>query len=239
MKKNLKLIALLAGAVLTIGSLTACGNSDKQESSETENIKTSETTVDTADWSLPTELTENLFDYQFQAGGSVLSSPITLRHLKEAGWKSDESKHTAFNPDAEYALDFEKDGVKISVLAKNNTADTVNDRLSDEGSALIDVENISCFSKLNTEPIVLPKNIAANMSTKDDLVSAYGEPNEREDQFAPNGGSLTGYVYYYWEDTSKTSHKDVSRYIGITVEKNDDGKFVVVGVTLHNDKDER
>ena len=239
MKKNLKLIALLAGAVLTVGSMTACGNSKTESENSQKNIKTSETVVSEADWSLPTELSDNLFDYQFQVGGTVLSSPITLRHLKEAGWTSDESKHVAFNPDAEYAIDFQKDNVKISVLAKNNTDEEVTDRLSDEGSALIDAENISCNTKLNDEPILLPKDIAAGLSTKDDVTAAYGEPNEKGEQFAPNGGKLTGYIYYYWEDTSKTSYKDVSKYVAVTVEKNDDGKFVVTGVTLHNDKDEK
>lgn len=214
----------------------ACSDSGKEtEHSDDNSISV---TVQEIDYSLPTELTDNLFDYRVQIGEDILVVPMTLRHLKEAGWTSDETKYPTLVGGSDCAIDFKKDNELTTIHVRNNN-ENQQDRLTDEGAAHLTVESAFCNANpaLNTKPIVLPKGITSGVSKAEDVVAAYGEPQEIEEQYGAMGGSLCGYVYAYYEGEKLDSYKDADRYVAISIgyygDKVKKSDWTVTSVQLH------
>ena len=226
-----KVFAIMAAVMVLAVSLAGCGNDKRAENSDVQNTQE-------ANYSLPTELTDDLFDYRVQIGEDVLIAPMTLRHLKEAGWTSDEEKYPKISSGADYPIDFEKNNELITVHVKNNTSDTV-ERLTDKGAAQITVESVGCSANpnINTKPVRLPKGITSGVSTIDDVVAAYGEPQNIEEQYAVGGGNRCGYVYIYYEGEKLDNYKNADRYMAISIgyfgDKVKEKEWTVTGVQLH------
>lgn len=254
------LVLSLSSAMVGCGNSGSSGDSTASNSSEAGETSTASTTDSTAteegseaeteqqavsyDTSLPTELTDNLFDYRMQVGDDVFVLPMTLLQLRSAGWdgkyptmrlddaeESIEAVGVGWEP---WSMDFKKDSLLVTTHITNHT-DTVAECLTDEGAARIDVEYIQAFAKLNDQPIVLPKGITSGVSTEEDVIAAYGEPTDIEKKKS-DSGRLTGYVYYYYEGEKQDNIKDVDKYIWINITNGENDStgtpFTVQGVGM-------
>ena len=240
------MIAILV-AVCVCGSFVGCGSGSTDNDAASNNDEFSDSTANdpsdknadteaqgqtdteiVVNFSLPTELSDNLFDYQMQVGDTLFSFPLTLGHLHKAGWTNDEDRYPSIYADGSeeiitalgagretpYSMDFIKEDGLITTHLANNT-DTSAECFTDEGASRIDVEYLQGVTRFNAKPILLPKGITSGVSTKEDVIAAYGEPTDKEE-------SRDEYIYYYYEGEKQDSIKDVDKYIRIAICHGDD-----------------
>lgn len=241
MKRNFK--SMIAGviAVCMCIPMAGCGNIKDSEVNNNSANNSSDTQSDEkdtqeADYSFPTELTDDLLDCCIQIGDDVLTVPTTLRHMHQAGWKNEDDRYPKIHVDgadettvamgvdwdSPWSMEMSKSGSTIGVSMMNYT-DTIAECFTDEGAARIDIEVLSCHARDNADKtIVLPKGITVNVSTAEDVVAAYGEPKEIKEDFGLNGGGLEGYYYVYYEGKTLENSNDADCCVSLYISSQDD-----------------
>lgn len=215
--KKFRILTLITAALLTVTIFTACGkkNSSTKDSSVNTANSTDDTGKKTAD-ALPTELTDNLYDYRVKVGDDVFTVPISLAALQNADWSK--SRDLAkLSAGGVFDLDYKKDKTEERTLAAiriENSTDKERDLSADADK--IDVTSIAVSSKWNDVPILLPKGIEVGVATTDDVATAYGEPKEVQELYASGGGNRDGYIYSYYQDDSAQTYKDADAYVCLT-----------------------
>lgn len=152
---------------------------------ENENIETTETgeigteaieTVETIETvsDMPSELSENLYDYQISIDEIVYSIPIWFSDLEALGWKYYGDSTDTLSPN-QYtnSQQWKKNGISIYTRFANLSEDAVN--ISDSMVAGIIIEK-SDLSDNDCE-ILLPGGIQLGVSNADDVREAYEEPS--------------------------------------------------------------
>lgn len=236
--KKFRILTLITAALLTVTVFTACGK--KNSSTKDSSVNTANSTDDTgkkvAD-ALPTELTDNLYDYRIKVGDDVFTVPVSLEALQNADWSKSRELAT-LSAGGVFDLDYKKDKTEERTLAAiriENSTDKERD-LSTEADK-IDVTSITASKKWNDVPILLPKGIEVGISTTDDVATAYGEPKEVKELYATGGGNRNGYIYFYYEDASAQTYKDADVYVHLTFSLGEgenymNGKYFLEGVTI-------
>ncbi len=150
---------------------------------------------------LPTELSDDLYSYQVSINGEVYQFPMWAKDFKALGWTytgtaTEEDKLASY----EYisAEKWEKDGVEVYTTLANLT---MNSLAYDE--AMVAGMDFDKYYMADCDwEIVLPKGITRGVSTKEDVLNAYGEPDDEYD------GSL------YWNATYETdTYSEVEIYV--------------------------
>lgn len=124
--------------------------------------------------SAPSELSGNLYDFQISMDGMVYQFPMWFKDFEALGWNYTEDASYLLMPN-KYSLEYwKKDGFKTSTKLINLTINgaTMN-------NCLVAGINISdyYFDECDWE-ILLPGGIQYGVSTKDDVIAAYGEPSD-------------------------------------------------------------
>ena len=163
-------------------------------------------------FSFPTELTDNLYDCRVKVGDKVYCVPCTLKAFLDEGFAESSGSTSVTLESAtdgiitSFSSNFSNSeaGSYISVDYRNTSAEKIN-ALSEEGSAVCLVTSLMCNEQFNKVSIELPKSIKAGESTKDDVIAAYGEPKEIENND----------TFIYYEGDKAEDYKELSKYISL------------------------
>lgn len=236
-----KAILTIAMAICMCGAMVGCGDSSSTGSNDkTGNSASSSDNKKTVD-ALPTELTDNLYDYRIKVGDDVFTVPVSLEALQNADWSKSRELAT-LSAGGVFDLDYKKDKTEERTLAAiriENSTDKERDLSADADK--IDVTSIAVSSKWNDVPILLPKGIEVGVATTDDVATAYGEPKEVQELYASGGGNRNGYIYSYYQDASAQTYKDADAYVRLTFALGEgenfiDGKYILETVTIRKKK---
>lgn len=196
MKKKLVILALLMAFVM---SCTACGGGvvgmlakdDKEPVTDTQNEveedieevveeeeEEEETSKPSGTVNTPSELSDDLYSFQVSVEGTVYQFPMWASDFAALGWTFD---GTADGTLASYEYTVAESWVKDDVEVYTTLANMTMNTLAYEDAAVAGIE----FSKWNLEncdwEIILPKGIQYGVSTRDDIIAAYGEPSYEYD----------------------------------------------------------
>lgn len=232
-----KAILAMVMAICMTSAMVGCGNSSSGGNDDKTTNSASSSDKKVAD-ALPTELTDNLYDYRVKVGNDVFTVPISLAALQNADWSKKSSDLAKLSAGGVYDLDYKKDKTEERTLAAiriENSTDKERDLSADADK--IDVTSIAVSSKWNDVPILLPKGIEVGISTTDDVATAYGEPKEVQELYASDGGNRDGYIYSYYQDDSAQTYKDADAYVRLTFALGEgenfiDGKYFLETVTI-------
>ncbi len=144
---------------------------ETEEETETETETEAETREPAA--SIPSELSDDLYDFQVSIDGTVYQFPMWYSDFEAMGWTylGDKSMTLASN---EYTFgdEWEKDGLTIDVQMLNLSMNTVDMTKSLVAGISFDKWNMEDFNA----DVILPGGIQYGVSTTDDIIAAYGEP---------------------------------------------------------------
>jgi len=163
-----KLLALLLAFTCVI-SLGGCATTDKSTSGSE-------------------KLSDDLLSFQVSIDGTVHQFPMPASDFKALGWTYEDDESQTLSPNQTTTLgSWEKDDISLSVKMANPTSDTVTtDECIITGISLDSYD----FEECNWD-IILPKNIQLNVSSKEDIIAAYGNPTRESD--------LSGYYFLTYE----------------------------------------
>ena len=198
MKKKLVILTLLMAFAM---SCTACGGGlagmlskeDKepasapvQDETEIDEIEVEEeieeveeeTSKPSGTVNTPSELSDDMYSFQVSIDGTVYQFPMWASDFAALGWEFDGTEDgTLASYEYTVAESWVKDGVEVYTCLANLTMNS----LAYEDAMVAGIE----FDKWNMEDcdweIILPKGIKYGVSTRDDIIAAYGEPSYEYD----------------------------------------------------------
>ncbi len=223
MKKKLVILALLMAFVM---SCTACGGGivgmlskdDKEPASnpvqdeiddveieeeieevEEEEEEEEETTKPSGTVNTPSELSDDIYSFQVSIDGTVYQFPMWASDFAALGWEFDGTPDgTLASYEYTVAETWVKDGVEVYTVLANLTMNT----LAYEDAMVAGIE----FDKWNMEDcdweIILPKGVQYGVSTREDIIAAWGDPTSEYD------GSM-----YYNMTYEYDSYQEIDLYV--------------------------
>lgn len=223
MKKKLVILALLMAFVM---SCTACGGGivgmlskdDKEPASnpvqdeiddveieeeieevEEEEEEEEETTKPSGTVNTPSELSDDIYSFQVSIDGTVYQFPMWASDFAALGWEFDGTPDgTLASYEYTVAETWVKDNVEVYTTLANLTMNT----LTYEDAMVAGIE----FDKWNMEDcdweIILPKGVQYGVSTRDDIIAAWGDPTSEYD------GSM-----YYNMTYEYDSYQEIDLYV--------------------------
>ncbi len=223
MKKKLVVLALLMAFVM---SCTACGGGivgmlskdDKEPASnpvqdeiddveieeeieevEEEEEEEEETTKPSGTVNTPSELSDDIYSFQVSIDGTVYQFPMWASDFAALGWEFDGTPDgTLASYEYTVAETWVKDNVEVYTTLANLTMNT----LTYEDAMVAGIE----FDKWNMEDcdweIILPKGVQYGVSTRDDIIAAWGDPTSEYD------GSM-----YYNMTYEYDSYQEIDLYV--------------------------
>lgn len=220
MKNKLVILALLMAFVM---SCTACGGGivgmlskdDKEPASnpvqdeiddveieeEIEEVEEEEeeTTKPSGTVNTPSELSDDIYSFQVSIDGTVYQFPMWASDFAALGWEFDGTPDgTLASYEYTVAETWVKDGVEVYTNLANLTMNT----LAYEDAMVAGIE----FDKWNMEDcdweIILPKGVQYGVSTRDDIIAAWGDPTSEYD------GSM-----YYNMTYEYDSYQEIDLYV--------------------------
>ena len=217
MKNKLVILALLMAFVM---SCTACGGGivgmlskdDKEPASnpvqdeiddveieeEIEEVE-EETTKPSGTVNTPSELSDDIYSFQVSIDGTVYQFPMWASDFAALGWEFDGTPDgTLASYEYTVAETWVKDNVEVYTTLANLTMNT----LTYEDAMVAGIE----FDKWNMEDcdweIILPKGVQYGVSTRDDIIAAWGDPTSEYD------GSM-----YYNMTYEYDSYQEIDLYV--------------------------
>ena len=223
MKKKIVILALLMAFVM---SCTACGGGivgmlskdDKEPASnpvqdeiddveieeeieevEEEEEEEEETTKPSGTVNTPSELSDDIYSFQVSIDGTVYQFPMWASDFAALGWEFDGTPDgTLASYEYTVAETWVKDNVEVYTTLANLTMNT----LTYEDAMVAGIE----FDKWNMEDcdweIILPKGVQYGVSTRDDIIAAWGDPTSEYD------GSM-----YYNMTYEYDSYQEIDLYV--------------------------
>lgn len=157
---------------------------ESEESEETGNEDVDETVVTGKDQSektsveMPEELSDNLYDFQIAMDGQVYQFPMWFDDFEALGWEYlGDRTEVLYANEYLYAEPWQKDGVTIYTSIANLSLNAI---APEEGQVC--GLNFDDYQMRNCDwKIELPKGIAFEESTREDILKAYGEPTDEYD----------------------------------------------------------
>lgn len=155
---------------------------------------------------------EGIYSYQVTIDGELYQFPMWFSEFEAKGWAYKEDATEKLKPNVyDSYLTWEKDGVKVYTTLYNLTINTALMNQCAVAGMEIDRYDIK-DSKMTLE---LPMGIVFGVSTKEDIIAAYGVPTREYD-----GESFWQLTYQkeYHERVELTIHKDNGVLSGISIE---------------------
>lgn len=182
MKK--KIVVLLCGCMMA-ATLAACGNSgtdvEVAVSSETEvkqeSTSQEESTASTEE-AEQAVLSDDLYSYQVSVDGTVYQIPMWYEEFAALGWEDREDNTVTLesNRESQYSNIWKKGDTTVHTTFCNMAANT---------APYSECEIIGItFNRVNMKDdmeVILPKGIQMGVSTREDIIAAYGEPDSESE----------------------------------------------------------
>lgn len=136
-------------------------------------------------------LSDNLFDFQFQIEGTVYQVPMWYSEFVRLGWEYQGDENEKISPNSQQMLygSFEKDGIMVYCGVYNYGINSVP--VKDCMITVIYIDE--GYQDVIDPSIMLAGGIALGVSTTEDIIAMYGEPSSLYE-----GGYSTS-LYYYRE----------------------------------------
>lgn len=214
MKK--KILAVSLATVFAL-SMTACGkkvpaNQETPESTveatiETETTVEAETTEETPDIkpaaNVPGELSDDIYSFQVSVNGTVHQFPMWFSDFEALGWTYAEDDLDAMLTSNQYSPSerWERDGVTVYAELANLSMNSI--ALKDAMVAGITFDKYY-MDECDWE-ILLPGGIQYGISTRDDIIAAYGDPS---DEYEGDMYYKMTYDYDYYQDIELYVYKE-------------------------------
>ncbi|MCL2671197.1 MAG: serine/threonine protein kinase [Clostridiales bacterium] len=115
------------------------------------------------------EMSDELFGFTVMLDGDVFQLPVTLEVFQSYGWKAEKELSGAFIPGQYGIFYFTRNGNQIYVQLANMSEEV---RFVQESTVIF----FGCDLSNNKAELELPKGIKCGVSTKEDILAAYGEP---------------------------------------------------------------
>ena len=168
-----KVLVLVLALLMAMALLPACGagnNSDQSGSSDTGSGNESSGASDPADTDPPMEAGE----FTLTTGNYTITLPMTLDSFMALGWAPTDS-----SSNEELTANLKpKERLVLIMENGNEYARTVVGNLSDDQDITIQQSSVVGFETLGVETLELPGGIVRDVSTRDDILAVYGEPEE-------------------------------------------------------------
>ena len=164
-----KMIGIILIAAMVAGCMTGCGNnSDNKELVNDSSVSEAVVEIEKEEAESKQEesaekqeeLTGGLFDYEVLFNGEIISVPISESEMLEKGWIIDSESNTS--------VSWEKENNEIQLFDFVSNGDEKTAYSAQFAAARMDGD----YTVKSAENITLFK------STKDDVIAAYGEPDE-------------------------------------------------------------
>lgn len=164
--------------VLIFAGLSGCGFGETEVSQEEEVIplpESEETVSETEEYDI--EISENLYDFQFALNGKVWSLPSPLREWEADGWESSETQDTELEAES-YTTEGEilqKGDDLVTVFMVNPESEKKPLKDCYVGKAELQWEQ-------EGQVIQLPGDITMGKSVLNDVLDAYGTPQDQYEE---------------------------------------------------------
>lgn len=187
-----KTISFFLTTILIL-AISSCGKPIPTTTSTEENSEEAlQSTTESS--AVPTELSEDLYSFQFKLERVLYELPCSLEHFTEEGWvmDKDETVSDIMPEDWELGVEFSKGGNSIYLEFYN---DTVNSLPYTECPVIsINIDHYLVNEKVPS--FVLPKDIDMN-STYEEIVEAYGEPTKVDEYSYSKNISYIAESFYH------------------------------------------
>lgn len=171
---------------------------DDVEAEEEEEEKVTETTPATA----PSELSDDIYSFQVSVDGTVYQFPMWAKDFAALGWTYDgDDSQTLTSNQYTVAETWVKGDLEVYTSLINLSMNEVTYKDAAVGGITFDEYDL----KDTNVQIVLPKGIQFGVSTRDDIIAAYGEPTDEYD------GSMyynMTYEYDYYQEIDLYVYKE-------------------------------
>lgn len=160
----------------------------------------------------PTDLSDDIYSFQISIDGTIYQLPMWYEDFVALGWECTEDLTTKLSSNQYYPTAvFTKDGVKFYVGLANLSMNTV----TLDKAMVYSIQLQDYYLKDSDWEFILPKGITRGISTKDDIVAAYGEPSDEYD--ATNYYKLT-YEYDTYQEVILYVSKETNTLYEIEIE---------------------
>ena len=163
-----------------------------------EEEKVTETTPATA----PSELSDDIYSFQVSVDGTVYQFPMWAKDFAALGWTYDgDDSQTLTSNQYTVAETWVKGDLEVYTSLINLSMNEVTYKDATVGGITFDEYDL----KDTNVQIVLPKGIQFGVSTRDDIIAAYGEPTDEYD------GSMyynMTYEYDYYQEIDLYVYKE-------------------------------
>ena len=171
---------------------------DDTEIETEEEEKVTETTPATA----PSELSDDIYSFQVSVDGTVYQFPMWAKDFAALGWTYDgDDSQTLTSNQYTVAETWVKGDLEVYTSLINLSMNEVTYKDAAVGGITFDEYDL----KDTNVQIVLPKGIQFGVSTRDDIIAAYGEPTDEYD------GSMyynMTYEYDYYQEIDLYVYKE-------------------------------
>lgn len=149
--------------------------------------------------SAPSELSDDLYDFQVSIDGTVYQFPMWYSDFEALGWEfQEDATDTLSSNQYTFGVAWKKDGFRVSTRLANLSMNTVPFSESMVASITLDKFQL----KDCDWEIILPGGIQWGVSNTDDIIAAYGDPSS----------DFEGEMYY--KMTYKLdSHSEINLYV--------------------------
>ena len=142
----------------------------------------------------PSELSDDIYSFQVSVDGTVYQFPMWAKDFKALGWTYDgDGSQTLTANQYTVAETWVKDDIKVYTSFINLT---MNEVTFDE-AAVGGITFEEYYLEDTDVEIILPKGIQYGVSSRDDIIAAYGDPSDEYD------GSLYYNMTYKYDTYSK------------------------------------
>lgn len=142
----------------------------------------------------PSELSDDLYSFQVSIDGTVYQFPMWAKEFKALGWTYDgDGSQTITSNQYSFSETWVKGDAKVYANFLNLT---MNELTYDE-AAIGGITFEEYYLEDTDLQIILPKGIQYGVSTRDDIIAAYGDPTDEYD------GSLYYNMTYKYDTYSK------------------------------------
>ena len=171
---------------------------EEEDDEVEEEEKVTETTPATA----PSELSDDIYSFQVSVDGTVYQFPMWAKDFAALGWTYDgDDSQTLTSNQYTVAETWVKGDLEVYTSLINLSMNEVTYKDAAVGGITFDEYDL----KDTNVQIVLPKGIQFGVSTRDDIIAAYGEPTDEYD------GSMyynMTYEYDYYQEIDLYVYKE-------------------------------
>ncbi len=219
MKKKAILLVLMMVLMLLVTACASGGGRDRGKDRETSRDDVEETEIEedadeefeaeeeekvteTTPATTPSELSDDIYSFQVSVDGTVYQFPMWAKDFAALGWTYDgDDSQTLTSNQYTVAETWVKGDLEVYTSLINLSMNEVTYKDAAVGGITFDEYDL----KDTNVQIVLPKGIQFGVSTRDDIIAAYGEPTDEYD------GSMyynMTYEYDYYQEIDLYVYKE-------------------------------